>query len=216
MVRSSIQRLGRLKAARSRPSSPMCLCTTPWTSGWKKWCNHPVGVQHGGAARRVTGGVPSACRRTRNGLSGCDPKGWRNATSRWHRSRPICDGSAVFTLGRSGATPCWDSSAPGCQSGTACHASCDAPRARSSKPHANGSRNGSSNTGTCRGGHSSSVCMRDYGATTITMACEGTPARSTAFSIGRWTVRSNGSIGGEASSAVTLGSSVPESSTASR
>ena len=47
-------------------------------------------------------------------------------------------------------------------------------------------------------------------------ACEGTPARSTAFSIGRWTVRSNGSIGGEASGAVTPGSSLPGSSTASR
>ena len=36
----------------------------------------------------------------------------------------------------------WDLSSSGCQIGTACHASCDAPHGRSSTPPANGSRNG--------------------------------------------------------------------------
>src|SRR5262245_53874571 len=58
--------------------------------------------------------------------------------------------------------------------------------------------------------------MRAYGATTTITACAGTLARSTAFSVGPWTVHTNGSIGGEASEAATLGSSLPGSSTASR
>jgi|SoiMetStandDraft_2_1073263.scaffolds.fasta_scaffold217772_2 hypothetical protein len=40
---------------------------------------------------------------------------------------------------------------------------------------------------------------------TVTMACEGNPARSTAFSTGRWTGRLHGSTGGEASREVTVG-----------
>ena len=87
---------------------------------------------------------------------------------------------------------------------------CRPEDARSAKAH------GSNNTGLCRGGHSSSVCMRDYGATTTTVACAGMPARSPASSLGRWTVRSHGSTGGEASGAATRGSSLPASSTASR
>src|SRR6266702_2400544 len=58
--------------------------------------------------------------------------------------------------------------------------------------------------------------MRDCEATITTMACEGTIARSTASSIGPWTVRLNGSTGGEASRGATRGSSLPTSSTASR
>ena len=152
----------------------------------------------------------------RNGFVGCCPQGWGNSTSRWRQRRPICDDAAVCTQARSGASPCWDLRSSGCQIGTACHASCDARHVRSSKPPANGSRHGSSHTGTCRGGHASSVCMRDCEATTTTMACEGTPARSPASSMGRWTVRSQGSTGGEASRVVTRGSSVPMSSTTSR
>jgi hypothetical protein len=119
MVRSSLQRLGRLKAARSRPSSHRCLCTLPWTSGVRKWCNHPVGVMHCCAERRRTGCVPSACRRTRNGFVGCCPKGWGHSTSRWRRRRPLCDDAAVFTQARSGASPFWDVRSAGGQSGTA-------------------------------------------------------------------------------------------------
>src|SRR5712664_802344 len=58
--------------------------------------------------------------------------------------------------------------------------------------------------------------MRDCEATTTTMACEGTLARSTASSIGPWTGRLHGSTGGEASRGATRGSSLPTSSTASR
>jgi hypothetical protein len=164
----------------------------------------------------MTGCVPSACRRTQNGFFGCCLKGWAHSTSRWRRKRPLCDGSAVFTRARSGALPCWASRSSGCQIGTACPASCGAPRARSSTPPANGARHGSNNPGPCRGGHAASVCRRAYEATTITMACAGTPARSPAFSTGRWTVRLNGSPGGEASGAVTRGSHLLGSSTASR
>src|ERR671931_1247503 len=58
--------------------------------------------------------------------------------------------------------------------------------------------------------------MRDYEATTITMACAGTLARSTAFSDGPWTIRPSGSTGAEASDVVIPGRSVPGCSIASR
>jgi len=56
MARASIPRLGRPKAGRSRPASPMSLCTLPWTDGLLKECTHAVGEKHGGADRRLTGG----------------------------------------------------------------------------------------------------------------------------------------------------------------
>ena len=216
VARASIPRLGRPKAGRSRPASPMSLCTLPWTDGLLKECTHAVGEKHGGADRRLTGGGPSAGRRTRNGLCECGPTGGRNATAKGHQRQPIWAGSAVCTQARSGASPGWDSRFAGPQIGTVCLASCGAPHARSSTPLANGSRHGSNNTGICRGGQSSSVCMRDCEATTTPMACEGTRARATASSMGPWPGRFNGSTGGEASSGAPRGSSVPPSSTASR
>jgi hypothetical protein len=162
------------------------------------------------------GWVPSAGRRTRNGFCGGSRSGERRATSRWRRRRRICTGAAVCTPARSGASPCWDARSSGGQSGTACPAAGDAPPVRSSTAPATGSRNGCSHTGPCRGGHSSSGCMRDDEAMTTRMAGAGTPARCTASSIGRWTVRSHGSIGGAASGGVLRGSRLPTCATASR
>jgi hypothetical protein len=216
MARSSIPRRGRLKAVRSRPSSRMSLCTLSWTAGLPKSCPHAVGEKHACAARRRTGAGPSACRRTRNGLFGCGPTDGRHSTSRGHQRKPIWTGAAVCIRARSGVAPCWDSRGAGPQIGTACPASGGARHARSSKALANGSRKGSSHTGTCRGGSAASVCLRDYEATPITRACAGTLARSTAFSDGPWTGRSSGSTGAEASGAVIPGRSFPGSSTASR
>ena len=129
-VRSSIPRRGRPTVGRSRPSSPMSLCTLPWPSGWQKECNHAGGEQHGCAARRMTGCGPSAGRRTPHGCCACGPQGWRHATAQGPQSQPIGAGAAVCTRARSGASPCGDARFSGPQSGTACPASCGAPHAR--------------------------------------------------------------------------------------
>src|SRR5215510_16139339 len=116
------------------------LCTRPWTYGLSKWGNHTVGGKHCCADMLMPGCVPSACRRTRNGCFGCCPKGWAHSTSKWHRQRRICAGSAAFTQARSGASPFWDSRSTGCQSGTVSprHAAHCAQEAPSRLPPAHG------------------------------------------------------------------------------